>query len=164
MRGAVVAGEDYFTKQQSAISRQVITDQMRDSRNSRGNMETNHRVKKPSRGSAAKKQSIFKKRRSGVKELDRLARISAGAAKNLADGKALLYFNLMCITHELNTYVKENSEVSFEFKRADWQDQNLEQEVQMLEVQRSVGVIRGQTATSVTSTGELMELATIEER
>ena len=50
------------------------------------------------------------------------------------------------------------------FKRADWQDQNLEQEVQMLEVQRSVGVIRGQTATSVTSTGELMELATIEER
>ena len=96
MRGAVVAGEDYFTKQQSAISRQVITDQMRDSRNSRGNMETNHRVKKPSRGSAAKKQSIFKKRRSGVKELDRLARISAGAAKNLADGKAPLYFNFMC--------------------------------------------------------------------
>ena len=63
-------------------------------------METNQRVKKPSRGSAAKKQSIFKKRRSGVKELDRLARISAGAAKNLADGKAR-YFNLICITHEL---------------------------------------------------------------
>ena len=104
MRGAVVAGEDYFTKQQSAISRQVITDKMRDLRNNHGNMETNQRVKKPSRGSAAKKQSIFKKRRSGVKELDRLARISAGAAKNLADGKAL-YFNFMCITHELNIHM-----------------------------------------------------------
>ena len=41
---------------------------------------------KPGRGTAAKYQSVFKKRRRGVKELDRLARISAGAAKNLADG------------------------------------------------------------------------------
>ena len=54
-------------------------------------MEPNPRVKKPSRGSAAKSQSVFKKRRRGVKELDRLARISAGAAKNLADGKALCF-------------------------------------------------------------------------
>ena len=65
-------------------------------------MEPNPRVKKPSRGSAAKSQSVFKKRRRGVKELDRLARISAGAAKNLADGKALFRIELCFIQRGIN--------------------------------------------------------------
>ena len=58
----------------------------------------------------------------------------------------------------------ENDQNVVSFKRADCQDQNLEQEVQMLGERHSVGVIRGQTATSLASTGKPMGVATIGER
>ena len=58
----------------------------------------------------------------------------------------------------------ENDQNVVSFKRADWQDQNLEQEVQMLGERHSVVVIRGQTATLAASTGKLMGVATIGER
>ena len=68
------------------------------------------------------------------------------------------------ILPDIRSIFLENDQNVISFKRADWQDQNLEQEVQMLGERHSVVVIRGQTATLAASTGKLMGVATIGER
>jgi hypothetical protein len=65
VRLAVVAGEQFERDVEDALSRNSIGS--------------------TSKGSSAFALHNFKKRRPGVSNLDRLARISAGATKNLAD-------------------------------------------------------------------------------
>ena len=74
------------------------------------------------------------------------------------------YFTQFVILPDIRSIFLENDQNVISFKRADWQDQNLEQEVQMLGERHSAVVIRGQTATLVASTGKLMGVATIGER